>query len=132
MIANQKPIAGKRPPRKEPLMPAHNDARANGVCVNGTGASDKRRSGKQMIDAQPGGTQSRRDQTARLLALFASTVGLAVIWLVVLPAFAKQPAMNQHLNWLNEQGIDPSAMYYTELEVMEEILQRQRIKELQR
>lgn len=61
-----------------------------------------------------------------LLAL--AMVGL--IWLVVLPSSAKRPAMRAHLRWLDDQGIDPSAMYYTELELMEKILARRRAEEL--
>lgn len=49
---------------------------------------------------------------------------IAVVWLAVLPWWANQPTMQQHLHELDEQGIDPSAMYYTELEAMEPILRR--------
>ena len=55
-----------------------------------------------------------------------AVVTIAIVWLVVLPWTARQPAMRSHLQWLDSQGIDPSAMYYTELEVMDEILQRRR------
>lgn len=49
---------------------------------------------------------------------------LACVWLVILPWYSRQPAMEAHLQWLDERGIDPSAMYYTELEAMQPILQR--------
>ena len=49
---------------------------------------------------------------------------VAVIWCVLLPAIARRPAMVEHLNWLDDRGIDPSAMYYTELEMMDPILRR--------
>ncbi|EMI52721.1 hypothetical protein [Rhodopirellula sallentina] len=55
---------------------------------------------------------------------------LSIVWLVLLPAYARQPKMRQHLQWLDEKGIDPSAMYYTELEIMDEILAKQRRAEL--
>lgn len=55
---------------------------------------------------------------------------LSIVWLVILPAYARQPKMRQHLRWLDDQGIDPSAMYYTELEVMEDILAKRRQAEL--
>ncbi len=32
--------------------------------------------------------------------------------------------MREYSRWLDERGIDPSAMYYTELEAMEPILHR--------
>jgi hypothetical protein len=49
---------------------------------------------------------------------------LAVIWLQVLPWVAAQPKMAAHLEHLDEQGIDPSAMFYTDLDAMEPILKR--------
>ena len=54
--------------------------------------------------------------------LVASVFVIAVIWLVVLPWWSRQPAMAQRLEWLDERGIDPSAMFYTELEYMDPIL----------
>ncbi|QDV66756.1 hypothetical protein Poly24_04440 [Rosistilla carotiformis] len=68
--------------------------------------------------------------TKKLLSLVLAIAAVAVVWLVILPAYARQPAMTKHLQWLDDQGIDPSAMYYTELEVMEQILQRQRAEQL--
>jgi len=67
-----------------------------------------------------------------VLALAISVIALSAVWLVWLPAQANRPAMNRHLQWLDDQGIDPSAMYYTELDVMQEILARRRLKELRR
>ncbi len=49
---------------------------------------------------------------------------LLFVWLMVLPWMATRPGMAAHLDWLEERGIDPSAMYYTELDAMEEILDR--------
>ncbi len=63
-------------------------------------------------------------QIRRVLALAGSIIALSVVWLVWLPAYANQPEMKQHLQWLDDKGIDPSAMYYTELEVMKDILAR--------
>ncbi|TWU45333.1 Molybdate-binding periplasmic protein precursor [Novipirellula aureliae] len=37
--------------------------------------------------------------------------------------------MQQRIDWLDEKGIDPNAMYYTDLEMMEELLVRQRSPE---
>ncbi|TWT82905.1 hypothetical protein CA13_43680 [Planctomycetes bacterium CA13] len=61
-----------------------------------------------------------------MVAFAGSVVAVAIMWLVVLPGLSKRPAMRERLDWLDERGIDPSAMYYTELPVMEEILVRQR------
>jgi len=56
------------------------------------------------------------------LALCAVVIGL--VWCIVLPRLASQPRMREYSRWLDERGIDPSAMYYTELEAMEPILHR--------
>lgn len=57
--------------------------------------------------------------------LLTSVALIALGWLAILPWIAAQPQMKAHLDWLEAEKIDPSAMYYTELEVMEEILLRQ-------
>ena len=49
---------------------------------------------------------------------------MTVIWLQILPWIAAQPKMAAHLRRLDDQGIDPSAMFYTELDAMEPILRR--------
>ena len=64
--------------------------------------------------------------TNKNLQFGLATLAIAVVWLVVLPWTARQPAVRKHLQWLDSQGIDPSAMYYTELEVMDQILRAQR------
>lgn len=60
-----------------------------------------------------------------LIRLIAASGVIALGWLAVLPWIAEQPRMKSHLDWLEAEKIDPSAMYYTELEVMTEILHRQ-------
>ena len=59
-------------------------------------------------------------------SLMGSAAVIAYIWIVLLPGVAEWPSVKSHIRWLDQKGIDPSAMYYTELEVMETILQRQR------
>lgn len=56
--------------------------------------------------------------------LIALTSLMLVTWLVVLPWIARQPSMERHLSELDRQGIDGGAMYYTELELMDRILDR--------
>lgn len=51
-------------------------------------------------------------------------IGLSIVWLIVLPWLARQPGMHARLDWLDARGIDPSAMYYTELDAMQPILAR--------
>lgn len=56
----------------------------------------------------------------RHLLLCCCAIGL--VWMVLLPQLASQPAMQARLEWLEKRKIDPSAMFYTELEAMEPIL----------
>jgi hypothetical protein len=48
---------------------------------------------------------------------------VAIVWCALLPHLANQPTMKRHLKFLDDKGIDPSAMFYTELEMMDDILQ---------
>jgi hypothetical protein len=63
-------------------------------------------------------------QPGNLRGLLACLLALAAIWLVLLPWIGSQPAMNARIEWLDQRGIDPSAMYYTELDAMKSILRR--------
>lgn len=67
-----------------------------------------------------------------LLRLAAALGALALVWLVALPRAAKAPAMEARLQWLDEQKVDPSAMYYTELEMMKPILHRLALEQRRR
>jgi hypothetical protein len=67
---------------------------------------------------------SRRRWISRAVGLLSALLLLVGIWLGLLPWLARRPTVANHLNWLREQRIDPSAMYYTELESMEPILDR--------
>jgi len=67
---------------------------------------------------------SRKWKFQSQFRLIAVTVVMLVTWLVVLPWIARQPSMQRHLSELDRQGIDGGAMYYTELEMMDRILDR--------
>lgn len=60
----------------------------------------------------------------RKLKFALCLIGLCALWLVALPWIARQPRMAAHLQWLEDQGIDGGAMYYTELEAMKPILEK--------
>jgi hypothetical protein len=49
---------------------------------------------------------------------------IAVCWLVLLPWLAAQPELAARIKTLERAGIDPSAMYYSELEMMPDTLRR--------
>jgi len=66
-------------------------------------------------------------QTMKLSGISRLILSLAIVagaWLIALPWIARQPAEHDSWTSLNQSGIDPSAMYYSELEVMKPILER--------
>jgi hypothetical protein len=58
------------------------------------------------------------------LKLATAVVFASFFWCIVLPWYASQPAMKEHLQFLDDRGIDPSAMFYTELDAMDAILEK--------
>lgn len=50
------------------------------------------------------------------LGLAVSTV--LVVWMLVLPWIGSRPSIRSRIDDLNRQGIDPAALYYTDLEAM--------------
>ncbi len=66
-------------------------------------------------------TLDRRRGLIRLAGVCAIA---AVIWLLVLPRLAMHPPVSARLRWLDEQRVDPSAMYYTEVEALKPVLKR--------
>jgi len=45
-------------------------------------------------------------------------LAIGVVWLGVLPWIGLQPAVDNHIKFQQHLGIDPSAMFYTELEII--------------
>ena len=64
------------------------------------------------------------DQHHGAWKLAAAVMTIACLWCIVLPWYASQPAMKEHLQFLDDRGIDPSAMFYTELDAMDAILEK--------
>ena len=54
--------------------------------------------------------------------LFCAMVIIAVTWCYLLPLATKQPVVRQRIDFLDDKGIDPTAMFYTDLEIMDEII----------
>ena len=59
-----------------------------------------------------------------LIKLIASCAIICVVWLVLLPILSTQPTTAARIERLESKGIDPSAMFYTDVEIMEEISHR--------
>lgn len=64
------------------------------------------------LSRQPGGFAA--------LAVCALVVG--AIWLVLLPEVARRPEIQSDLKRLRSQAINPSAMYYTELDMIRGVI----------
>ena len=49
---------------------------------------------------------------------------LGIIWLGVLPSVSNTAAVRSRIRFLESRGIDPAAMFYTELDAMDGVLER--------
>ena len=58
------------------------------------------------------------------LALTLASTAVAVVCCVVLPWVSNRPSVQQRIQFLDERGIDASAMFYTELDAMVPILKK--------
>lgn len=56
-------------------------------------------------------------RTQRWIRLIATVVAIGAIWLVLLPFIGGQQRVAAHIANQQRLGIDPSAMFYTELDV---------------
>jgi len=53
-----------------------------------------------------------------------ATTAIGVFWLTVLPYVGEQPSVSDHVANQKRLGIDPSALFYTELEIAPDIAHR--------
>lgn len=65
-----------------------------------------------------------KSSTRGWLRLLAVGAGVAAVWCLVLPWLAAQPALQRRIDFLETRRVDPSAMFYTELEAMDEVHKR--------
>ncbi len=59
--------------------------------------------------------------------LLGALLVIGLVWCMFLPWLANRPSVAERLKWLDEKRIDPSAMFYTELDAMDGILDRREI-----
>lgn len=72
------------------------------------------------FDAPP-----RLQRTAPQWWRFAGSLGmLSATWLLLLPWIGRYPAVADHIEQQERQGIDPSAVFYSELEIVPPIAHR--------
>jgi hypothetical protein len=69
-------------------------------------------------------TTSRNAVLRGRLALASALTVLATTWLVLLPWLATTKPVADHIAAQQRQGIDPSAMFYTELDIAPAIAHR--------
>ena len=65
-----------------------------------------------------------RGRPTGLVKLLLSLGAVLLIWCIVLPGLSKLDRNATYLDWLEAKGIDPSAMFYTDLDCMEELIIR--------
>ncbi len=56
----------------------------------------------------------------RWLLFLTLTSGLCLLWLVILPRAAEIPHLHAEIEFLEEKQIDPTAMFYSDHETIEE------------
>ena len=72
---------------------------------------------KRNIECNPG-------TRAAWVRLGLALLSITLVWGWGLPWLAEHEPMQQQLKFLEQRGIDPSAMFYTELDAMVPILDR--------
>lgn len=58
----------------------------------------------------------------RRIKFVAVVIFIAAVWGGVLPRIAETDTVRDRNRWLDEHGIDPAAMYYTDLPMMDRVL----------
>ncbi|MCA9014858.1 MAG: hypothetical protein KDA77_05950 [Planctomycetaceae bacterium] len=51
------------------------------------------------------------------------TVSLGLLWLVIFPQLARVPQLRSEIEFLEEKQIDPTIMFYSDLETIEDTVQ---------
>ena len=70
------------------------------------------------------GSGSSRAPQRGWMQLAIGLAAILVLWLAVLPWIANQSPVRRHIEFLEQRRIDPSAVFYTELEPMAEVRTR--------
>ncbi|HEY4310652.1 MAG TPA: hypothetical protein VGN12_14475 [Pirellulales bacterium] len=66
----------------------------------------------------------KRANRRGVFLLAVAIVAVAVLWLKILPAVGRQPAVQDYVRHNEELGIDPAAKFYTELPCLPAALHR--------
>ena len=60
----------------------------------------------------------------RYIRLTVVVLAIVAIWGVVLPYLSTTQTVRERNRWLDEKGIDPAAMFYTDQPMMDRVLDR--------
>ncbi len=72
-----------------------------------------------MVGASSPPSSQQRKPRQRWGILLAMLLGIGGVWLVALPRLARHPGIQKRQATFEALGIDPAAMFYTELELLD-------------
>jgi hypothetical protein len=62
-----------------------------------------------------------RDNAKGWLSLCLGALAILIVWMLVLPWIGSRRSVQSRIDSLNRQGVDPAALFYTDLEAMQRI-----------
>ncbi len=62
-----------------------------------------------------------RDNVKGWLSLCLGSVAILIVWMLVLPWIGSRQSIKSQIDSLDRQGVDPTALFYTDLEAMQRI-----------
>lgn len=71
-----------------------------------------------------GGTERSLALPLRVMAFFVAVALVATVWLALLPWLGRQGPIRRHVEQQQQTGVDPSAMFYSELEILPPLAHR--------
>lgn len=75
-----------------------------------------------MMNDAPNTTKASR--LKRWFALASAVSLLAALWLGLFPVLAQRPSIRERDALFKSHGIDPGAMFYTDLELLDDLLKK--------
>jgi hypothetical protein len=62
-----------------------------------------------------------RDNAKGWLSLCLGALAILIVWMLVLPWIGSRTSVQRQIDSLDRQGVDPAALFYTDLEAMQQI-----------
>lgn len=91
----------------------HNERRHSDLCVS----DDACVALKEQFAAHSSLPNCKGKKKGRL-SLGATVLAITVVWTLVLPWVGSRPPVRERIEYLDRQGVDPAALYYTDIEAM--------------